>query len=183
MSSRYDANVATCIRILCMNTLLKLWRGQFGLPMTYWGFGVLGTILVLAPVEFCTSGSTASLLVGFSFCFYMVIVNVGIWRAATRYIGPIFWAGLAKLIALFSILALAVLVVGSVVAPVRVPKATTAPARTGGDQLQPRTATPQTFTYEEAYDLPATPPQNVKSKSQGESDWEKGAYAPPKVAN
>lgn len=104
-----------------MNTLEKLWRGQFGLPLTYWGFGVLGSILVLAPVGLCSPGSTPAVLIGAAFCVYVVIVNVGIWRAANKYTGHILWAGLAKLAALLSMVAGAVLLVGMVVAPVRVP--------------------------------------------------------------
>ncbi len=146
--------------------------------MTYWGFGVLGSILVLAPVVLCSPGSTPAVLIGAAFCVYVVIVNVGIWRAANKYTGHILWAGLAKLAAMLSMLAGAVLLVGMVVAPVRLPAAA-APTPSSADQRQPTAASPKTFTYEEAYGLPKDQPGQPASPQRDSEIDELLKNAPP----
>lgn len=64
--------------------------------MTYWGYGVVGSILLGIPLIFVTPGSAPAILAVFLCVGYAILVNVGIWRAAGKYQGLRIWSFLAK---------------------------------------------------------------------------------------
>ena len=85
-------------------TLIKrLWAGEVSLPITYWGFGFAGGLLLslLEEALFSSAPATAqTALLAFGYLalllFYLIFVSVAIWRAANRYPGPAVWVHLAK---------------------------------------------------------------------------------------
>lgn len=96
-----------------MDIIEKVWSGKAGLARIYWVFGVLIGIAWGIPLSFVTPGSFLAISVVALFVTYFVIVNVGIWRAASQYEGPKAWAILAKAaVAAFP----ALLVVGTIMA-------------------------------------------------------------------
>ena len=87
-----------------MNAIEKLWRGQYSLPITYWGFGVLGTLVLRAATWLLPPTITNAIAAVVALCFYLIVVQVGVWRAASAHKGPVVWAWLAKVIAALSVL-------------------------------------------------------------------------------
>lgn len=79
-----------------MNAISDLWNGRFGLAKTYWLWGVLSGIPWGLVLSLVTPGSTLAILGLLALVAYYVIVNVGIWRAASQYQGIKAWAILAK---------------------------------------------------------------------------------------
>jgi len=88
--------------------LSKLVNGDLGLAKTYWLFGVVGgqltTLLLLVITD-----EALMLVYTFVCVAYQIAVLIGIWRAATKYKGPKYWAVLAKLAAVFGGLQIGVL--------------------------------------------------------------------------
>jgi len=79
----------------------KALRGDLGLPMTYWGLGIGGGLL-LALILGISSALIASPLftaaVAAVVIAYWILVSIAIWNAATRYAGPKGWAITAKVL-------------------------------------------------------------------------------------
>lgn len=73
----------------------KLIRGDYGLAKTYWLFGVLGNIILSAPLPFIAE--ELILVLYLPLLSYSVVVLIAVWRAANRYRGPKYWATLAKI--------------------------------------------------------------------------------------
>jgi len=88
----------------------KLTNGDFGLPKTYWLFGVLGGLLFIIPVALAAAAESLGALVAvlLASVIYSLIVAVGIWRASDKYQGPKVWAVLAKIAVIIGILRLLV---------------------------------------------------------------------------
>ena len=87
------------------NVLMKLFRGELKLLVTFWTFCVslplLGDIvftqLIFPLLDVESSEGTAAMFVWGTFMlFYGVIASIGLWRSACRYTGPSHWALLAK---------------------------------------------------------------------------------------
>lgn len=96
-----------------MDFIGQVWSGKAGLARTYWLFGVIAGIAWGFPLSLVTPGSPLAMAVVGLFVAYTVIVNVGIWRAASQYGGPKVWAVLAKA----AVAALpALLIVGTILA-------------------------------------------------------------------
>lgn len=93
-----------------MDAIAQVWRGQAGLAKTYWGWGLLGGLLWGVTLSAVTPGSLAAILALLVFAAYFVIVNTGIWRAASRYQGMAVWAGLAKVAAVIGFVTIAAVV-------------------------------------------------------------------------
>jgi hypothetical protein len=74
----------------------KLWRGDYGLPITYWAFGWLASAVWAIPLSMVTPGSAVAILVGVLLLAWMILVYVGIWNAASKFEGFVLWAFLAK---------------------------------------------------------------------------------------
>ena len=86
------------------NFFQKLVGGHYGLPKTYWLFGVLGGYLFNKPIDLvaATGSLGAVIFVALISVVYSCIVLVGIWRASDLYGGPKIWSGLAKLAVIFA---------------------------------------------------------------------------------
>jgi len=86
----------------------KLTLGDYGLPKTYWLFGVLGNLLFIFPIALAvTAGSIPILVLALiASVIYSLAVAVGIWRASDKYLGPKAWAVLAKIAIIFGMLRL-----------------------------------------------------------------------------
>ena len=108
----------------------KLSRGELGLTITFWLFGVLPTVLLFFLIQalpnkllrFMTKSSIEAKIVlllllplFFGFLWYWVLWIIGSWRAAGRYQGPIIWPVLIKFYLLLAIiLGIFLLLAGSV---------------------------------------------------------------------
>lgn len=88
-----------------------LWRGDLSLVKTYWLFGVLVGVcyfMVFAYIEYQSSGLSEGLgpafIIGLmvSYFLYVMFINIAIWRSASKYRGPKYWAILAKVMVLVS---------------------------------------------------------------------------------
>jgi len=90
-----------------MNDMRRLWRGELPLGEAFWGWAVLGGLLVnlgtslgfyLLLIEDLL---IPALLVGYGLSLpYNLIVVVGVWRSANAYDGDKTWADLAKIVTL-----------------------------------------------------------------------------------
>lgn len=110
-----------------MDIIENVWTGKAGLARTYWLYGVAAGFAWGVPFATVTPGSYLAMAIGALFVVYLIVVNVGIWRAASRYEGPKVWGILAKAaVAAFP----ALLVVGTLLAIV-VPAAHKSPEGVG----------------------------------------------------
>lgn len=75
----------------------KIWRGDSGLAVTYWFYGVIGSALFGIPFSLVTPGSGPAIITVLLFSAYFILVSVGIWRAAGKYQGPKIWTFFPKL--------------------------------------------------------------------------------------
>ena len=108
-----------------MEAIAQIWKGQAGLAKTYWGWGMLGGLLWGIPLSTVTPGSAVAVLALLVFVAYFVVVNTGIWRAASQYQGLAVWAGLAKVAAVIGFVTIAAVVLA--IAAVAVDTARQAP--------------------------------------------------------
>ncbi|PKM04919.1 MAG: hypothetical protein CVV16_03285 [Gammaproteobacteria bacterium HGW-Gammaproteobacteria-6] len=88
----------------------KLIHGDYGLPRTYWLFGVLVGLLfnlIYTLIESAVEVAEfryASIFAVFSLqTVYSLILIIGLWRAAKRYAGPVIWAWLARVIVVVTV--------------------------------------------------------------------------------
>jgi hypothetical protein len=90
--------------------LKTLWSGNFGLPMTYWVYGVLGGIVWAVGILALSPEPDSSLdqIVRFLLIAYGAVVYVGIWQAANKYTGNKAWAVLAKFMVIVVALPIAI---------------------------------------------------------------------------
>jgi hypothetical protein len=93
--------------ICAMNDLRRLWRGELPLGEAFWGWAVLGGLLVNLSTTFgfylliIEDLLIPALLVGYALSLpYNFVVMVGVWRSANAYKGDKNWANLAKIITL-----------------------------------------------------------------------------------
>lgn len=85
------------------SVLGRLWAGGYSLPLSYWGWGVAGSIVwrTVAALVFTLAPAglfrpAAALFLLFVYLAFAVVVGVAIWRSADRYTGRPAWAVLAK---------------------------------------------------------------------------------------
>ena len=80
--------------------VVRLWRGQVSLPVTYWVWGFLGNALTRLLILVLILVSNRSIVLGFAillfYLAYCVFIVVAIWRSAARYTGPRIWRDLAR---------------------------------------------------------------------------------------
>jgi hypothetical protein len=90
-----------------MNAIRQVWRGEVPLAEAFWGWAVLGGLLV----NTITSGlflmlvsrelTLLAFLVGYGISTpYNLLAAVGVWRAAARHQGDAAWAETARVVAL-----------------------------------------------------------------------------------
>lgn len=96
--------------------LKKLWKGEYSLFVSFWGFGFLvlfclGFFFAAIPqkglsewliLNFGPIGGFIPFLI-FCFCFYLyvVILYVGVWRSANNYTGRSIWKVVTKILVCF----------------------------------------------------------------------------------
>ena len=91
------------------NPLIRLWRGEFSLPATYWLWGLFGNLVFWVAFELskgATSNVAVLLLLILLGLAYYVICIVGIWRSSGRYTGNKIWRDLARSMIVIGILRL-----------------------------------------------------------------------------
>lgn len=98
-----------------MNAIKRVWAGNAGQDKTYWVYGILGSLPWLIALYLMPQESYASVAVLFAFLAYSLVVNAGVWHAASSYSGPVTWAVLAKVVSVLGIvLAVVMLFIHSV---------------------------------------------------------------------
>ncbi len=94
--------------------MTRVWRGEFSLAMTYWGFAQFGGLILAIPqlgLRVMGLNTAAQLVDGVAFA-YSVVVIVGIWRSARRYPGNPVWAHLARMATLMPLIVALLTTVG-----------------------------------------------------------------------
>jgi hypothetical protein len=87
--------------------MVRLWRGEFSLPVTFWVYGFLGSFVWAVLIVFVASAThSADIVSAFNLAQagYYVIVVVGIWRSSARYKGNPIWGDLARVAIALAIL-------------------------------------------------------------------------------
>lgn len=78
----------------------KFIRGDYGLPTTFWGFGLGATLFVvffmIAIIDSTGSDGSATLCFMLFVC-YSTIISIAMWRSSNQYKGPEIWAVFAKM--------------------------------------------------------------------------------------
>ena len=115
-----------------MDTIKEVWNGHAGLAKTYWIWGVLSGIPWAIAFALVTPGSLLAMMVVLAYVAYIVLVNVGVWRAASLYQGAKVWAALAKA---SIILAIASFVIGTLAAII-IPATTHSPRKVMQPQIR-----------------------------------------------
>lgn len=82
----------------------KLVNGDFGLPKTYWLYGVLAALVANIILRLVSSYALLYWAIFATYVVYIVAVFGGIWRAADQYQGPAILAGLAKVAVFLGVL-------------------------------------------------------------------------------
>ncbi|MFT6269491.1 MAG: serine/threonine protein kinase [Alphaproteobacteria bacterium] len=79
-------------------------KGDYGLPKTYWSFGVIGILLFVFLLIFgiAVKSLPVFLVFGIALFVYWLSATIGIWRASVKYQGPKYWAVLAKIFVVVS---------------------------------------------------------------------------------
>ena len=90
--------------------LTNLWQGNFGLPMSYWVYGILGGFVWAVGIVALSPEKESGLerLIYFLMVAYYLLVYVGIWRAANKFMGAKVWAILAKFVVVIVALPVAI---------------------------------------------------------------------------
>lgn len=92
------------------NIFKDLWDGNIDLAMTYWVYGVLGGIVWgvgIFALDPAPDGNLVKILWLIFACYYLVIY-VGVWKAANKFIGNKTWAILAKFAIIVVVLPIAI---------------------------------------------------------------------------
>jgi hypothetical protein len=90
-----------------MQTIGKVWRGEVSLAEAFWGWAVLGALLVnlftsaLFLMLVSRELTLAAFVAGYAISIpYNLLAAVGVWRAAARHDGDAAWAETARVLAL-----------------------------------------------------------------------------------
>ena len=97
------------------NYFHKFWDGELPLVQSYWVVAWLISIPVGLVIGFVTTilGFPANTLFAFFIPWYVFVI-VGVWRSSDRYKGPKFWAILAKIAMILSVISLVTRMVSGV---------------------------------------------------------------------
>ncbi len=85
-----------------MARVTALWRGEVPLARTGWLYGLLGLLLLVAPLMLLAGLSPAAaarplvLALSAATLLYAAFIAVAIWRSAGNYSGALAWRLLAK---------------------------------------------------------------------------------------
>lgn len=79
--------------------LVRLWRGDVALRITYWVAGVLGGLIgtILASIAILSGSLVLQLVAFLLLAGHYVFMVVAIWRSAGKYTGNKIWAHLARI--------------------------------------------------------------------------------------
>ena len=81
--------------------VVRLWRGEVSLPVTYWVWGVLcnglARVLILMVLLLTNASLVLARTAAVLYLAYSVFIIVAIWRSSSRYAGPRIWKDLARL--------------------------------------------------------------------------------------
>lgn len=84
-----------------MRILLKLWQGEYSLPVAFWGFYVAGyfatalLVIFISPLFVTQPARTISVLV--LILPYNTLSTIGVWRSADAYELTKWWPVMAKI--------------------------------------------------------------------------------------
>lgn len=99
-----------------MRGFRRLWEGKLPLRNAFWGWAVLGGLLVnlatslLFFVLISADRPVAAVAAGYGLSIpYNLVVAVGVWRSADRFEGDRQWADLAKAVTVIGMLLLSAL--------------------------------------------------------------------------
>jgi hypothetical protein len=102
------------------NYLVRHWRGQLSLGVSYWVDGLLATFVVgivaavVGSIQTDLRTQSALMLLVFAFAVIASIwQSVGVWRSASNHFargGTLFWAGVAKVMVIVGFLSTSVLI-------------------------------------------------------------------------
>jgi hypothetical protein len=81
------------------NLLVRLWRGDVALRITYWVAGVIGGLLgtILASLAILSGSLILQLSAFVLLAGHYIFMLIAIWRSAGKYTGNKIWAHLARL--------------------------------------------------------------------------------------
>lgn len=82
----------------------KLLAGGFGLPVTFWLFGVLFTLFLDFSQKNWVATKSIFLVFVVIVIFHLYVITVAVWNAAKKYKGHQFWAYAAKAIAVIGVI-------------------------------------------------------------------------------
>jgi hypothetical protein len=88
-----------------MNNLRRLWYGELALQNVFWDWAVFGGLIVnvtcsgISLLLILENQPILGFIVGYSFSVpYNIIVLVGVWRSAERFVGERRWADRARIV-------------------------------------------------------------------------------------
>lgn len=94
-----------------MRVLRTLWNGEYSLFKAFWGFYVLGSIvismvglLIAAPFLFLHLRPLAVLILAVIYLGYWGVASVGVWRSANAYPYTRWWPNFAKIVVVIFVL-------------------------------------------------------------------------------
>jgi hypothetical protein len=103
-------------RLIHMNALCRLWKGDLPLPQAFWNWAVARGIVVnvLTSIAFLAlimgDLMLAAFVVGYAISVpYNIIATVGVWRSAGHYEGERRWADLARIVTVAGMIILSVI--------------------------------------------------------------------------
>ena len=99
-----------------MDTVNRVWTGKAGLARTYGLFGGLVGFFFWFVLGTVTPGIVEAVAVSAALGAFLVWVNTGIWRSASKYEGPAIWSGLAKFAAVLGFMFAAAAIAGVMMA-------------------------------------------------------------------
>lgn len=110
VDGKNNGNFTTDIENAVSNFIANLWKGDFGLAMTYWVYGVLGGIVWAVGILTLNAERESDLekVIFFLMGTYYFIIYVGIWQAANKFTGSKVWAVLAKFVVVIVVLPTAI---------------------------------------------------------------------------
>jgi hypothetical protein len=105
-----NSNFTTAVEKVVADFVAKLWKGNFGLAMTYWVYGVLGGIVWSVSILALNAEKESDLekFIFFLMGAYYFVIYVGIWQSANKFTGSKVWAVLAKFVVVIVVLPTAI---------------------------------------------------------------------------
>ena len=102
-----------------LKVIQDIWRGDAGLATTFWGYGVVGSTLLGIPLAFVAPGSIQAVIAVVGFCFYLVLINTGTWKAAGKYTGPKIWKVMPRAAIVLTLVAFLIGILATLLIPIK----------------------------------------------------------------